>query len=142
VRTVESIRSYPVLGISKKFMTEMFGSGGDIEEKSRVRRLVRIMKWGGLFVTFICLVGFMLFEIGIGAGLITPAVQSEQSVLPDVPGSVEELLGERRDEIERALKNGTIDEELRKRNVPEKMRNTLKDELARQLDGQATTSPR
>ena len=128
-----------MFGYSKKILRELFGSG---EEAAQGRRVLRVVKWGAVFVTFTFVLGFLLVEMGLGLNVAQPEQAPQQNTSNGALDTVEKLMSGRRPEIERAMANGTIDAELRKRNVPEKMRQAVKDEISRQMQDDRATSPR
>lgn len=117
------------MGLTKRFITEMFGSTGDRENKSLVRGMAKFLRWGAVSISLLFVMGYMGYEVAMTSGLIVGGEDSSAPQGAAVQPNVNELLAKHGEKLDRAMANGSIDRVLSERGVPAKMREKIKEQI-------------
>jgi len=117
------------MGLTKRFITEMFGSNGDHENKSRVRMVAKFLRWGAIAISMLFVIGYMGYEVGMTTGLIEVRENDPVTASTSAQPTIDELLTKHGAKIDHAIANGSLDRVLNERGVPVEMHDTIKEQI-------------
>jgi hypothetical protein len=131
-----------MLGFTKKFMVEIFGSDEASGGRSAFGIILHFLKWGSVASTFLFVMGFMIYEFGVTVGVVEyRRASAQQEALADLV-NVDDVMAEYGDQIETALRDGTIDAVLGHRRVPDDMKRRIKEEMRQRLQREQSSADR
>jgi len=127
--------------MTRRFVVEMFGSSGATQQHTRARVFTHFMRWGSIGTAFLFVVGYMFYEIAITVRLVEFEHENHQQQALAELVNIDEMMAKHGDRIDQALSDGTIDQLLGERRVPDNLKRRIKEEI-RKKRSETSTNPR
>lgn len=126
------------MGMTRRFVVEMFGSSGATQRHTRARVFTHFIRWGSIGTAFLFMIGYMLYEVAITVRLVEFESESQQQQALGELVNIDEMMAEHGDRIDQALRDGTVDRLLGERQVPDNLKRRIKEEIRKK---RSETSP-